>query len=352
MFGVVIADESHNIKTIDAKRTERVLPLLRFAMVAICLTGTPAVNRPVELYTQLHCLLPYIFNSYDAFVRRYCDAKPLRFGPHGGAMDVRGSSNELELKTLLEGLVMIRRLKKDVLNALPSKVRDVKYVDVDPAFAAEVQRLQRRLAALDTQIRQATNNQQQLMHEKEQALLQFYQVTGQCKLKSIQEELLQYLEQARVQRGLQQSLHTTATDEVECLHLNEDIEDNLVDSEDDNPRPKRSRKVPRDDSMAAVGAPEGMKILVFAHHQVVMDTLESFLRSRQIGYIRVDGRTTSAKRGELIRTFQTDAAMEVALLSITSCGTGLNLTVANLAIFAELYWTPGVVLQAEDRIHR
>lgn len=42
----------------------------------------------------------------------------------------------------------------------------------------------------------------------------------------------------------------------------------------------------------------------------------------------------------------------MALLAITACGTGLNLTVANVAMFAELYWTPGVVLQAEDRIHR
>lgn len=37
---------------------------------------------------------------------------------------------------------------------------------------------------------------------------------------------------------------------------------------------------------------------------------------------------------------------------MTACGTGLNLTSANVALFAELYWTPGVLLQAEDRIHR
>ncbi len=43
---------------------------------------------------------------------------------------------------------------------------------------------------------------------------------------------------------------------------------------------------------------------------------------------------------------------DVALLSITACGTGLNLTRANVALFGELYWSPGVVLQAEDRIHR
>ena len=43
---------------------------------------------------------------------------------------------------------------------------------------------------------------------------------------------------------------------------------------------------------------------------------------------------------------------DVALLSLTACGTGLNLTRANVALFAELAWSPGLVLQAEDRIHR
>jgi hypothetical protein len=94
------------------------------------------------------------------------------------------------------------------------------------------------------------------------------------------------------------------------------------------------------------------KILVFAHHQRVLDAIENVLREASVGYVRVDGKTNSAKKSRLIQQFQVDPSIDVALLAITACGTGLNMTVANVAIFAELYWSPGDVLQAEDRIHR
>jgi SWI/SNF-related matrix-associated actin-dependent regulator 1 of chromatin subfamily A len=62
--------------------------------------------------------------KYVDFTRRYCNAKPTRFG-----WDVKGVSNADELHACLKK-VMVRRLKSDVLHDLPPKQRSMVPVDV------------------------------------------------------------------------------------------------------------------------------------------------------------------------------------------------------------------------------
>lgn len=126
-FDCVVADESHNLKSKDSKRTMAITPLLQQAKRAILLSGTPALSRPIELYPQLACLKPDLFTSFSAFGDRYCDPRPARFSR---GMEYKGSSYLTELHWILDKTVLVRRLKKDVLKELPEKRRQCIMVEV------------------------------------------------------------------------------------------------------------------------------------------------------------------------------------------------------------------------------
>ncbi|XP_067843327.1 DNA annealing helicase and endonuclease ZRANB3 isoform X2 [Heptranchias perlo] len=69
-------------------------------------------------------------------------------------------------------------------------------------------------------------------------------------------------------------------------------------------------------------------------------------------YIRIDGSIPASERIHLVHQFQNDPETQVAVLSIKAAGQGLTFTAATHVVFAELYWDPGHLVQAEDRAHR
>ncbi|KAF8017668.1 hypothetical protein BT93_H2767 [Corymbia citriodora subsp. variegata] len=89
----------------------------------------------------------------------------------------------------------------------------------------------------------------------------------------------------------------------------------------------------------------GCKFLIFAHHQPMIN-------KKKVGSIRIDGSTPAVARQALVTDFQEKDAIKAAVLSIRAGGVGLTLTSASTVIFAELSWTPGDLIQAEDRAHR
>lgn len=95
-----------------------------------------------------------------------------------------------------------------------------------------------------------------------------------------------------------------------------------------------------------------MKFIVFAHHYEVMDAIEDSIVKKKISYIRVDGQIDSGKRYEAVRKFQNDPNCLVGILALTASSQGITLTAASTVVFAEMNWTPGIMVQAEDRCHR
>ncbi|BBG92978.1 chromatin remodeling factor18 [Prunus dulcis] len=96
----------------------------------------------------------------------------------------------------------------------------------------------------------------------------------------------------------------------------------------------------------------GCKFLVFAHHQSMIDSIYQFLLKKKVGCIRIDGSIPTVSRQAYVTEFQEKDSVKAAVLSIKAGGVGLTLTAASTVIFAELSWTPGDLIQAEDRAHR
>ena len=79
---------------------------------------------------QIDMLVPGILGKRDSYGRRYCGGKPLFIAR--GVYDWRSSSNLAELNAVLQKHLLIRRLKKHVLQDLPAKLRQRVPIEVDP----------------------------------------------------------------------------------------------------------------------------------------------------------------------------------------------------------------------------
>lgn len=119
-WDLVAVDESHYVKNAKTVRYKRLKEILKNANRKVFMTGTPIMNKPIELWTTIQELCPYDFGNWWNYANKYCDMKQGRFG-----LDVSGASNLEELQAKLRSSVMIRRRKEEVLKELPDITRQV-----------------------------------------------------------------------------------------------------------------------------------------------------------------------------------------------------------------------------------
>jgi len=123
---VLIIDECHYIKNNSALRTKTCKRLGKRTPHIIGLSGTPFINRPIELYNILKLIDDTVVGNFFEYAKRYCGAYQGAFG-----WDFSGATNTEELHQILTQTVMLRRLKKDVLQELPPKTRTVIPIELD-----------------------------------------------------------------------------------------------------------------------------------------------------------------------------------------------------------------------------
>uniref|UniRef100_A0A8C0AV48 Zinc finger RANBP2-type containing 3 n=1 Tax=Buteo japonicus TaxID=224669 RepID=A0A8C0AV48_9AVES len=287
-FKVVVIDESHYMKSRNATRSKILLPIVQKALRAILLTGTPALGRPEELFMQIEALFPRRFGTWSEYAKKYCNARVRFFGKRT-QWDCRGASNLEELHQLLSE-IMIRRLKNDVLTQLPPKVRQRIPFDLPQAAAKN---LNTTFAEWEKLMRNLNSDATESHFSEVMNLItRMYKETAIAKAGAVKDYIKMMLQNDK------------------------------------------------------------LKFLVFAHHLSMIQACTEAVIENKVRYIRIDGSVPSAERIHLVNQFQKDPDTRVAILSIQAAGQGLTFTAATHVVFAELYWDPGHIKQAEDRAHR
>lgn len=130
-WDILICDEAHALKTLDSQRTKAILAtngLVHSTRRTLMMTGTPVLNRPVELYPMLKVLAPQVihpYKDYYAFAKRYCDA-----WQDGFSLNVKGASHTDELNKKLRQHYMIRRTYEEVEYQLPKRSYEIRLIDI------------------------------------------------------------------------------------------------------------------------------------------------------------------------------------------------------------------------------
>ena len=120
-IGMIAVDECHKCANPTSQQSKGLFQLS--AKNKIMMSGTPLLNKPLDLYTPLKWL-GFENHAFYSFKNHHCI-----FGGFGGH-EIQGYKNLEELQEKLNK-IMLRRLKTEVLD-LPEKIYIDEYVDLTP----------------------------------------------------------------------------------------------------------------------------------------------------------------------------------------------------------------------------
>lgn len=273
----VVIDEFHRLKDHRTQAAMFTFGICQGKEMVLGLTGTPVVNSPADLISQLAILGQLKkFGGANYFKKRFCS------GPSG-------KSNLNELNQLLNMHCYFRREKKDVLEDLPDKMRQVVLCDLTASHRAEYLKA---FTSLESYLKEYT--------QAEEADIK----------KSMRGAIM-------VQIGILKKISARG----KIADIKEYVRD-VLDS--------------------------GEKLILFVHHSEVATSLKEAFPAA----VSVLGTDDAIKRQSAVDNFQQNPHCKLIICSIKAAGVGLTLTASSRVAFVELPWTAADCEQCEDRAHR
>lgn len=307
-FDLLVLDESHALKSPTAQVSRVCLVMLwGHARHRLCLTGTPIPNgRASEAFTVFSRMAPDLFSPWADYCKRYCVEAPNPNDPRPGAVWYPRSKNLDELGRLARDRFMVRRTKAAVGDQIPPVIRERFHLEVPELMA------QTAPATVDPELAPAFNPD--LIEQIIQAVQ-----NGQSPINALPSDS-DAISTARRKLGL-----------LKVIPALEYLRD-----------------------LVQAGTP---RVVVFCHHRDVWYGLfEGLAQSDVVDEVYgINGTMPAADRQAMVDGFQalkgTDRTA-VFVASIGAAGTGLTLTAADTAVFAECSWVPSDNEQAEARVAR
>lgn len=316
-WDILIGDEIHYCKSSDALRTKYLLggmikdeetgkkkkvhPIQ--ATRRVFLTGTPIMNRPIEMWPIIKAIDPDgLGSNWYHFVTEYCDGHQTKYG-----WDVKGNSNLDKLSQLLRSSFMLRRTKEQVLKDLPPKKRSVVIIPADKNVAKIIDMEKQTFETQKERIKKIKEKVKEATISGEDEYNVTIEELNDCQVSDFSE--------------LSKLRHDTAIAKVPLVmeHI--------------------------------INAAESEPLIIFAHHTDVIKSIVKGLKENKIVCESIIGGDPVEKRQKVVDDFQAKK-IQVVVLSIKAAGVGLTLTASSHVIFVELDWSPSWMTQCEDRSHR
>lgn len=291
----VIADEAHALQNRKSKQT---LALKRIpAGYKSALTGTPAFDKPDDLWSILNWLYPRYWSSYWNYYNDH-----IVFDNFNGYKTIIGVNNPEKLQAEMEPFY-VRRRKQDVLTDLPEKYYSERRVDLHPQQARAYKSMKDDMLAWIGEHE----------HEAVMAPVVIAQLTR------LQQFACAFAEFDEVKQKMILAEPSSKIDETM------DIIEELLRA--------------------------GQQVVVFSQFAQVIKLLATRLDKKGITCGRFIGETPADERSRIVSGFQ-DGKVQVFAGTISAGGVGITLTAASTVIFIDRSWSNALNLQAEDRLHR